>query len=84
MPYWILLPVLTAGLTARHVCAYDPSPRSKCAVAGVAAFAVSAPYLWPTFLPFAGAVAMLCLFLQFALSLYLVLYHIRHEAEHTS
>jgi hypothetical protein len=73
--------VLTANLAARYVCSYDPSPRSRCAVGGLAAFAVLAPYHWPTFLPFAGAVAILCLFLQFALSLYLVLHHIWHETE---
>lgn len=84
MPYGVILLVVTVVLAVRHVRSIGPSLRSKRFVGGVAAFAVLAPYLWPLFLPLAGVIVILCLFLQLALSLYLVFHHIWREAERTS
>jgi hypothetical protein len=84
MPYGIIFLVATVVLAVRYVRSSGPSDRSKHLVGSLAAFAVLAPYLWPRFLPLAGVVALMCLFLQFSLSLCLVLHQMwRESAERT-
>ena len=66
MPYGYVLLVATIALAVRHIRSTYASNHSKRLVGGLAAVSVLAPYLGP------GFVALVALFLQFAVCLYVI------------
>jgi hypothetical protein len=81
MPYGYLILVATVVLAIRHVRSTYASSRSKCLVAGLAAFSVLAPYLWPTFLPLAGWVISVSMFLPWAICVYVIFHQAVYDHE---
>jgi len=81
MPYGLLILIATVVLVVRHVRATFASSRSKYLVGGLAAFTVLAPYLWPRFLPLAGWVALISMWLQLAICFYVIFHQVVHDDE---
>jgi hypothetical protein len=74
MPYHYVVLVATVVLALRHARSSHASRRSKGLVGGLAAFAVLAPGLWPSFLPGAALVLLACPLLQWATCIYVILH----------
>ena len=74
MNYGCALLIVTVVLVDRHLCSDRVPPRSKRLVGRLAAFAVLAPFLWPTFLPLRGFVNLAALVLQLAIGVYVAFY----------
>jgi hypothetical protein len=74
MPYQYVVLIATVVLALRHVRSADASRRSKGLVGGLAAFAVLAPGLWPSFFPGTALVLLVCPLLQWATCFYVILH----------
>jgi hypothetical protein len=81
MPYGYLILIATGVLAVRHIRSTCASSRSKYLVGGLAAFTVLAPYLWPRFLPLAGWVSMVSMYLQLAICFYIIFHQAVYDDE---